>query len=297
MPGMPKTHANGIEIEYDVFGESGGDPLLLVMGLGGQMIMWDEEFCEMLAGRGHRVVRYDNRDVGLSTKFGEAGAPNVLEAMQQAAQGQPIDAPYTLDDMADDAAGLLDALEINAAHVCGASMGGMIVQALTIRHPQRVRSMVSIMSTTGNPELPPAKPEAMQFLMTPPPTDRAGNIERAVQANRVIGSPGFPADEERLRERAARMYDRSFHPEGVSRQLLGIVASGSRTESLRQVTTPTLVIHGVDDPLVPVEGGMDTHRSIPGSELLLIDGMGHDLPRQAWPRIVDAIRSHTEKTR
>jgi pimeloyl-ACP methyl ester carboxylesterase len=240
-------------------------------------------------------VRYDNRDVGLSTKFDSAGIPNVMELMQQSAAGAPLDVPYTLDDMADDAAGLLDALGLESAHVCGASMGGMIAQTLAIRHGKRLRSLVSIMSSTGNPSLPPAKPEAMAVLMTPPPIDRAGSLDAAVRTWRTIGSPGFPFDEARIRERAGRFYDRSFYPQGIARQLAAILAHGSRVEKLSKVSAPTLVIHGAADPLVPIEGGRDTARAIPGAELLVIEGMGHDLPEGAWPQLVGAISEHTAK--
>jgi pimeloyl-ACP methyl ester carboxylesterase len=292
---MARARANGIEIEYDTFGARDGRPLLLVMGLGGQSLMWDEAFCEALAERGHFVVRFDNRDVGLSSKFGHAGVPNVMELMMKAASGQPLDVPYTLDDMADDAAGLLDALELETAHVCGASMGGMIVQTLAIRHPARLRSLVSIMSTTGDPSLPPAQPEAMAVLVTPPPADRAGSLDAAVRTWRTIGSPGFPFDEAKIRERAGRLYDRSFYPEGVVRQLAAILAHGNRAPKLREVATPALVIHGAADPLVPLAGGEHTARSIPGAELLVVEGMGHDLPEGAWPRIIGAISEHTAK--
>jgi pimeloyl-ACP methyl ester carboxylesterase len=292
---MARVRANGIEIEYDSFGSPSGRPLLLIMGLGGQMIMWDEGFCEALAERGHYVVRFDNRDVGLSTKFDAAGIPNVMELMQRAGGGERPAVPYTLDDMADDAAGLLDALGLDSVHVCGASMGGMIAQTVAIRHGGRMRSLVSIMSSTGNPSLPPAQPEAMAVLMTPPPTDRAGSLDAAVRTWRTIGSPGFPFDEARIRERAGRLYDRSFHPQGTARQLAAILAHGSRVEKLREVSAPTLVIHGAADPLVPLEGGRDTARSIPGAELLVIEGMGHDLPEGAWPTLVGAISEHTAK--
>jgi len=292
---MARVHANGIELEYDSFGAKSGRPLLLIMGLGGQSIMWDEGFCEALAARGHFVVRYDNRDVGLSTKFDAAGVPNPMELMMQSAAGKTPAVPYTLDDMADDAAGLLDALGLDSAHVCGASMGGMIAQTLAIRHGRRLRSLVSIMSSTGNPSLPQAKPEAMAVLMTPPPTDRAGSLDAAVRTWRTIGSPGFPFDEAKIRERAGRLYDRNFHPQGVARQLAAIVGHGSRVEKLKHVTTPTLVIHGAADPLVPLEGGRDTARAIPGAELLVIEGMGHDLPEGAWPQLVGAISEHTTK--
>jgi pimeloyl-ACP methyl ester carboxylesterase len=290
---MARVRANGIEIEYDTFGRENDRPLLLVMGLGGQSIMWDEGFCEGLAERGHFVVRYDNRDVGLSTKFDAHGLPNVLALMTGGASAGPV--PYTLDDMADDAAALLDALELDTAHVCGASMGGMIAQTLAIRHGRRVRSLVSIMSSTGNPSLPQAKPEAMAVLMSPPPTDRASSLDAAVRTWRTIGSPGFPFDETKIRERAGRLFDRSFHPQGVARQLAAILAHGSRVEKLRDVKAPTLVIHGAADPLVPLAGGEDTARAIPGAELLVIEGMGHDLPEGAWPRIVGAISEHTAK--
>jgi pimeloyl-ACP methyl ester carboxylesterase len=292
---MARVRANGIEIEYDSYGSEGDRPLLLIMGLGGQSIMWDEGFCEALAERGHYVVRYDNRDVGLSTKFDDAGVPNVIELMQQGAAGARPTVPYTLDDMADDAAGLLAALGLDSAHVCGASMGGMIAQTLAIRHGGRLRSLVSIMSSTGNPALPPAQPEAMAVLMAPPPTDRAGSLEAAVRTWRIIGSPGFPFDEARIRERAGRLYDRSFHPRGVARQLAAILAHGNRAPKLRELSTPTLVIRGAADPLVPLEGGRDTARAIPGAELLVIEGMGHDLPEGAWPQLVGAISEHTAK--
>jgi pimeloyl-ACP methyl ester carboxylesterase len=292
---MTRVRANGIEIEYDSFGSARGRPLLLIMGLGGQSLMWDEGFCEALAENGHHVVRYDNRDVGLSTKFDSAGIPNVVELMQQSAAGGRLSVPYTLDDMADDAAGLLDALGLESVHVCGASMGGMIAQTLAIRHGKRLRSLVSIMSSTGNPSLPPAKPEAMAVLMTPPPTDRAGSLDAAVRTWRTIGSPGFPFDEAKIRERAGRFYDRSFYPQGTARQLAAILAHGSRVEKLRGVSAPTLVIHGAADPLVPLEGGRDTARAIPGAELLVIEGMGHDLPEGAWPQLVGAISEHTAK--
>jgi pimeloyl-ACP methyl ester carboxylesterase len=292
---MTRVRANGIEIEYDSFGSAADRPLLLIMGLGGQSLMWDEGFCEALAERGQFVVRYDNRDVGLSTKFDSAGIPNVLELMQQSAAGAKLAVPYTLDDMADDAAGLLDALGLGTAHVCGASMGGMIAQTLAIRHGGRLRSLTSIMSSTGNPSLPPAKPEAMAVLMTPPPTDRAGSLDAAVRTWRTIGSPGFPFDEAEVRARSAALYDRSNHPAGQARQLAAIMAHGNRVPRLAGVRAPTLVIHGTDDPLVPVHGGRDTAEAIPGSELLLIPGMGHDLPRGLFPKLVDAISTHTQK--
>jgi pimeloyl-ACP methyl ester carboxylesterase len=292
---MANLPANGIQLEYETFGDRGAPPLLLVMGLGGQMLLWDDEFCDALAERGHFVVRFDNRDVGLSTKLDTAGVPNVLELMQRIASGQPGTAAYTLDDMADDAAALLSALELPSAHVCGASMGGMIAQTLAYRHPSRVRSLVSIMSSTGNPALPPAKPEAMAVLIAPPPTTREAAIEQGVSTWRVIGSPGFPFDEARIRARTALLYDRSHHPAGVARQLAAILCHGNRAPRLAAVKAPTLVIHGAADPLVPLAGGQDTAAAISGSELLVIEGMGHDLPPELWPRIVAAIAAHVER--
>jgi pimeloyl-ACP methyl ester carboxylesterase len=290
---MPQARANGIQLEYDTFGRASDAPLLLIMGLGAQMTLWDEEFCDLIAERGHYVVRFDNRDVGLSTKFDDRGVPDLAKIMAPGADRSS--APYTLDDMADDAAGLLDALRIERAHIVGASMGGMIAQTVAYRHAPKTRSLVSIMSSTGNPALPQAKPEAMAVLMVPRPTDRAGNVEASVQAAKVIGSPAYPADEARLRQRAGMMYDRAFTPLGTLRQMAAIFAHGNRAPRLAAVTAPTLVIHGLADPLVPVEGGRDTAKSIPGAQLLEIEGMGHDLPQALWTRLADAIAGHTQK--
>jgi len=292
---MPIARSNGIEIEYEVIGPRGNRPLLLVMGLGTQMIHWDDALCAQLVAAGHQVIRFDNRDVGGSTKIDGNGMPNVLAAMAAASRGAKVDAPYRLSDMAADAAGLLDALDIEAAHVVGASLGGMIAQTLALEHPGRVRTLTSIMSSTGHPDLPTATPAAAAALFQPAPPDRAGNIERAVRVFRAIGSPGFPFDETRVRERAARSYDRCFHPAGVARQMLAIVASGSRRDALRQLRVPTLVVHGADDPLVPLACGLDTAESIPGAELLIVEGMGHDLPRAAWPQLVDAVTQLTTR--
>ena len=292
---MPTARSNGIEIEYEVLGPPGNRPLLLVMGLGTQMIHWDDELCAQLVAHGHRVIRFDNRDVGCSTKLDGDGPPNVLAAMAAASRGAAVDAPYRLSDMAADAAGLLDALEIESAHVVGASLGGMIAQTLALEHPARVRTLTSIMSTTGHPDLPTATPDAAAALFQPAPPDREGNIERAVRVFRAIGSPGFPFDEGRVRERAARAYDRCFHPAGVARQMIAIVASGSRRDALRRLRMPTLVVHGADDPLIPLACGLDTAESIPGAELLIVEGMGHALPRAVWPRLVDAVTQLTSR--
>jgi pimeloyl-ACP methyl ester carboxylesterase len=289
---MPRIATNSVELEYETFGKAQAPAILLIMGLGAQMILWDEEFCEALAHRGYRVIRFDNRDVGLSTKLEHAGVPNVATALAAVAQGRPPSVAYTLRDMADDTAGLLGALGVGAAHVVGASMGGMIAQMLAIAHPERIRTLTSIMSTTGDPTLPPATPAAMRVLMTPAPTERVAFIEHHVEVSRVIGSPGFPFDEERVRARGARVFERGVSAAGVARQLVAILASGNRKSALSSVSAPTLVVHGTADPLVPIAAGRATAEAVPGAELLEIEGMGHDLPRQVWPRLVDAIAKH-----
>ena len=292
---MPNVTANGIQIEYETFGDSSSPPLILIMGLSAQMIFWYDEFCQLLADQNHYVIRFDNRGVGLSSKFEEAGVPNIMEAMTAALQGEKVESPYTLDDMADDSVGLLSSLGIDRAHICGASMGGMIAQTVGYRHPSRILSLISIMSTTGNPELPQPKPEVMEVLITPAPVEREANIEHGLKVWKIIGSPGFPFEEDLVRDVVTRSYDRCFYPQGMVRQMTAIMAHGNRKPFLGSITAPTLVIHGGDDPLVPVEGGKDTAQAIPGSELVIIDGMGHDLPRPAWTRMVDAIAAHTKK--
>jgi pimeloyl-ACP methyl ester carboxylesterase len=288
-----RARVNGIEIEYDVLGPADGRPLLLVMGLASQLIHWDDELCGMLVARGHRVIRFDNRDVGRSTKLDDLGVPQVLPLLAAIGRGEAVQAPYLLSDMAADAVGLLDALGIDAAHVVGASMGGMIAQTMAIEHPSRVRTLTSIMSTTGGRELPPARPEAMAVLLTPMPSDRAANVERAVTVFRTIGSTGFPFDADYVRRRAGLAFDRGVSPGGVARQLVAIVASGSRREALGRLRVPTLVVHGTTDPLVLLECGVDTADAIPGAQRLFIEGMGHDLPRGAWRQIVDAVTGLT----
>jgi pimeloyl-ACP methyl ester carboxylesterase len=265
------------------------------MGLGAQMIRWREAFCGLLADRGHYVVRFDNRDVGLSTKFGEHGPANALAIMQAVAAGEAVETAYSVDDMADDAAGLLDALGIDSAHVCGASMGGMIAQVLAIRHPQKVRSLTSIMSSTGAPDLPAADPEIAALLVQPPAPDRGGAIAATINTQRMIGGKGFEFDETAVRELAERSYDRCYYPEGMTRQLAAILAAPSRLEGLARLDVPTLVIHGSDDRLVPPECGRDTAERIPGAELLMIEGMGHDLPEPVWGRIADAVARNAQK--
>lgn len=293
---MSRVRVGRIDVEYEDLGRPDGRPLLLIMGLGAQMILWEDELCAALVERGHRVIRFDNRDVGQSTRLSDAGMPDMARAAGAFFAGLPVEAPYTLGDMAADAAGLLDALGIAAAHIAGASLGGMIAQTLAIERPHRVRSLTSIMSTTGRRELPPARPEAMAVLLSPTPADRDGYVERSVHVFRTIGSPGFPFDEERIRRLALRSWERGVSSDGPARQLLAAIASGSRHERLGAVRTPTLVFHGSDDPLMPVEHARDTAAAIAGAELVVVEGMGHDLPRPVWPRLVDAITQLTTRS-
>jgi pimeloyl-ACP methyl ester carboxylesterase len=289
--------ANGIDLCYDTFGDAKAPPLVLVMGLAAQMIAWDDEFCAALADRGFWVIRFDNRDIGLSTRLESLGVPNVPQLLQAHFAGQPVSAAYTLSDMARDVVGLLDALGIGSAHVVGASMGGAIAQTLAIEHPQRLRSLTSIMATSGDPSLPPPRPEALQLLLTPTPTDQAGYYQRYVQTWKVLRGPGFPLDEARDLERASQTFTRGLYPAGVARQMVAILASGSRKAALGKVRVPTLVIHGAADPLVPVECGIDVADTVPGAQRLIIEGMGHALPITLWPPIVDAIAGHAARAR
>jgi pimeloyl-ACP methyl ester carboxylesterase len=291
---MARAQANGIEIEYDTFGDPGDPALLLVMGFTAQMTLWDERFCEALAGTGRYVIRFDNRDCGLSTKLDgvHVDLMAVLGAVGTHTPLSPEGIPYLLHDMADDAFGLLDHLGIERAHIAGASMGGMIVQTMAIEHPERVLTMTSIMSTTGEPEYGQPHPDAIQALLTPPPTDRAAYIDSAAVTTKVFSSPRY-YDEAKTRERAAAAYDRSFYPEGAARQLAAIFASGDRAEGLRGLHVPTLVIHGRADTLITCSGGDRTAELVPGATLLMLNDMGHDLPEPLWPLIVDAIASHT----
>jgi pimeloyl-ACP methyl ester carboxylesterase len=284
--------ANSIEIAYETFGDPGDPAMLLIMGLGAQLIHWDPEFCELLASRGFFVVRFDNRDVGRSSRMKNAPVPELAAAFA----GDVSAATYTLDDMADDAVGLLDALEIDTAHVFGASMGGMIAQTVASRHPERVLSLASMMSTTGDRSVGQPTQAALAVLLAPSPPDRDSYIEFHVNAFKAIGSPDL-IDEEFLRRRAEATYDRSHYPDGVARQLLAVIASGDRTEALRAVNVPTLIIHGSADPLIQVSGGEATARAVPGAELLVIEGMGHDLPRQFWKQIVDALTANARRAR
>jgi pimeloyl-ACP methyl ester carboxylesterase len=284
--------ANGIDICYEIFGEASAEPLLLIMGLGGQMIHWDDEFCRQLAARGFRVVRFDNRDIGKSSHMSGGKRLTALELLKLRFLKVPVAAPYKLIDMARDTIGLMDALGIRTAHVVGASMGGMIAQEIAITFPERVRSLTSIMSTTGNPKVPGPTREASAMLMAPPPATKEEYFARFAQTWKVLRNGSFPEDEALDPARARRTYERGLNPPGVGRQLRAILASGSRKERLRSVKAPTLVIHGTVDPLVHPDGGKDTAASIPGAKLVMIERMGHALPIPMWPQIIDAIDKH-----
>jgi pimeloyl-ACP methyl ester carboxylesterase len=286
------ARANGIDICYDIFGDAGAEPMLLIMGLGAQMVLWDDAFCKQIAARGFRVIRFDNRDIGQSTKLSGGKRLTAVELLKLRFLKIPVAAPYRLRDMAEDTTGLMDVLGIKSAHLVGASMGGMIAQEIAISFPQRVRSLTSIMSTTGNPRIPPPTRAAAAMLMAPPPTTKDEYLARFAQTWKILRVGSFPQDEALDRARAERCFERGLNPAGVGRQLRAILASGSRKERLHTVRAPTLVIHGTVDPLVHPAGGKDTAASIPGAKLLMIAGMGHAVPIPMWPEIVDAIDKH-----
>ncbi|MFN9355907.1 MAG: alpha/beta fold hydrolase [Alphaproteobacteria bacterium] len=282
---MPRIKANGLNVEYETFGSRNDPAILLIMGFSAQMTMWPEALCTGLADRGYQVIRFDNRDIGLSDKLDHLGEVNVMEAFMKAASGQPVAAPYTLDDFAADSIGVLDALGVGKAHIVGASMGGMIAQLVAIRHPDRAHSLTSIMSTTGRRDLPPSSPEAMAVLTQPAPFERDARIAHTKKVWRIIGSQEpYAADDDELHRIAISVVDRApYHPPGIARQLVGILASPPRNEMLAGVKLPALVIHGANDPLVPVAGGKDTAASIPGARLKIIEGMGHDFTSKLVP--------------
>jgi pimeloyl-ACP methyl ester carboxylesterase len=280
-----------IDIAYERFGAPALPPVLLLMGLGTQMLGWPDGFCAALAARGMHVIRFDNRDIGLSSHLTGAPAPDVLAAFR----GDMSSASYRLSDMAADTVGLLDALGLDRAHLVGASMGGMIAQSVAIEHPARVRSLTSIMSSTGDRSVGQPSRRALAALLSPPAGTRAQAVDRTVAIVRVIGSPAFELDEPELRWRTAVAYDRAHDPVGVGRQLVAVAASGDRTAALGSVSVPTLVVHGAEDPLVNASGGRATARAIPGAELAVFDGMGHDLPRELWGEITRRIGALVER--
>ncbi len=287
---MPIASTARADICYETFGDPGDPAVVLIMGLGGQMIAWDAEFCEMLVDEGFFVVRFDNRDVGLSSCF-DGVEFDFSTAIGRALSGEKIDVPYTLSDMANDTVGLLDHLGIQRAHLVGVSMGGMIAQTIAAEYPERAASLTSIMSSTGSRRVGQPTPEAMAVLFDRPPDDRDGAIESSVRAQRVIGSPRH-FDEERTRALAGASYDRRFDPDGIGRQLAAIYAAGNRSDQVARIRCPTLVIHGTEDPLIDPSGGRHTAEVIDGARLVIIDGMAHDLPRPLWPEIVAAIGHH-----
>ena len=290
MPEQMCTVSGDVELCFETFGDPEAPALLLTMGLATQMLGWHEDLCAALADRGFHVIRFDNRDVGRSQRM--AGA---VPTLRQLLLRDRRAASYTLEDMAGDAAGLLDHLGIERAHVVGASMGGMIAQTMAARFPDRVLSLVSMMSNTGSRWTGQPSPRLYHVLLKPPPRDRERYKDHAVWVFSRIGSPGFERDEEDLRRIAAMSYDRGINPAGTSRQLAAIIHSGDRTALLREIKAPTLVIHGTDDRLVPPSGGRATARAIPGARLLLIEGLGHDIPRGAWPQLLDAIEHNAAR--
>ncbi len=289
---MARVKANGIEIEYETAGNKGDPALLLVMGLGAQMTIWPDTLFHGLAAAGYHVIRFDNRDTGLSTDFGAAGVPDIAAAVSRVMSGQKVEAPYYLKDMAADAIGLLDALGIERAHMVGASMGGMIVQIVAAQHPARTRSMVSIYSTSGRPGLPIGKPEALAMLSGQPegPT-REDKIKFGIKLRTVIGSPGYPTPPADMRAFVEKNVDRRWYPEGSARQYLSVIASGDRVELLKTIKVPTLVLHGEDDPLLPVACGRDVAALVPGSKIETFPGWGHDFPPGMIPTVIDRITS------
>jgi pimeloyl-ACP methyl ester carboxylesterase len=290
---LPETQSSGeqfadigaMQLCYETFGDDGAAPLLLIMGLATQMIWWEDGFCRQLAERGFWVTRFDNRDIGRSTILSDKPVPTRAQLFRR----DPKAASYALDDMAEDAARLLDHLHVASAHIVGVSMGGMIAQLLAIRYPKRVRSLVSIMSSTGNRRVGWSDPRLLPRLLRPPKLDRAGYIEDSIEARRIIGSKTYPAGDERVRALAERSFERGLHPDGGARHLAAIVTAPDRTPVLRRLNLPSTVIHGTADRLVRPSGGKATAAAIPGARLMLIDGMGHDVPPALWPRIIDAI--------
>ncbi|MGJ5180568.1 alpha/beta fold hydrolase [Bradyrhizobium oligotrophicum] len=286
------VRANGIDICYEIFGEPSAPPLLLIMGLGAQMIIWDDEFCEQLASRGFRVIRFDNRDIGQSSKLHGGRRLTPFELIKLRFFNIPVSAPYKLLDMAKDTVGLMEALDIKSAHLVGASMGGMIAQEIALSFPHHVRSLTSIMSTTGNPRIPPPTREVAMLLMAPPPKTKDEYIRRFQKTWRALRVGSFPEDEARDVALAERCFARGLNPAGVGRQLRAILASGSRKPRLHAVKAPTLVIHGTVDPLVHHTAGKDTAASIPNAKLLMIERMGHAITIPMWPQIITAIAEH-----
>lgn len=295
---MPKIKANGIEIEYDCFGNNDAEAVLLISGLGTQMIRWSETFCQILAEQGYRVIRFDNRDAGLSTHFDSASMPDLAAIADAVSRGETPNVPYTLFDMANDAVGLLDSLMIKRAHVVGRSMGGMIAQLLASKHAERVLSLVSIMSSTGNRDLPQASPAVMAAMTSPAPhplKDEQGYLTHCVAFSQVIAGRGYPFDESAQRDQALAEVKRAYNPSGFWRHIAAIAATGDLRSRLANISAPTLVLHGSDDPLVPPEAGKDTAANIKGAELLIVEGMGHDFPPSLFGFVAGVIADNARR--
>jgi pimeloyl-ACP methyl ester carboxylesterase len=296
---MPHVKANGLDIYYESHGPQKGEPILLIMGLGAQMSRWSPDMIGKLVGAGHRVIAFDNRDVGLTEKLEAAGAPDIREVVAAVTAGRPAPVAYTLDEMAADAAGLLEALDIERAHIVGASMGGMIAQLVAADFPERTASLTSIMSSTGNPNLPRAKPEAIARLNTPAPNpteNLEAFLDSSVEGAKVMGG-SYPVNEALVRAQALSDFHRSYYPVGFQRQYAGIMASPDRRPKLNTITAPTVVIHGDVDPLVPVEAGRDTAENIPGAELIIVPGVGHEMPAAVLDVFVDGILSAVARSK
>lgn len=292
---MPRVAANGLELQYESFGHLDDPVVLLIMGLGAQLIHWPDAYCEGIAARGYRVIRFDNREAGLSTRLDHLPTPNVTFAMLKVLTGRKPQAPYLLDDMALDALGLLDALDVAQAHIVGASLGGMIAQIIAAKHADRCLSLTSIMSTSGHRSVPLAKPALLARLgRRPKSNDREARIQHAMQTMRMIGSSSKPRPEAEIRDVCERAVDRAYYPPGVARQFMASLASGNRVRLLKTVTVPTLMIHGRDDPLVRVEGGIHTAELVPNAKLEILDDMGHDMPPPLIPRLVELTTDHLD---
>jgi len=294
---MPQVRANGIDIEYESFGRDGDPLILLIMGFAAQLILWPEALCLGLAAKGFRVVRFDNRDVGKSTHFASLAAPDSRALLAEIMAGRRPDVPYSLDDMADDAVGLMDALRVERAHIVGASMGGMIAQLVAINHPDRTKSLTSIMSTTGRRDLPAGNRETLSVLFQPPKSSsRDDLIDASMLVQKALSSPGFPASEAEMRSTAERRTDRApFDPGGLARQSAALIAAPPRNALLRELRCPTLVLHGADDPVIPAAAAKDTAESIPGAELVIVPGMGHDFAAALVPVYLKHIGDFVSK--
>jgi pimeloyl-ACP methyl ester carboxylesterase len=289
---MPHARSNGLDIYFESHGDEGAQPILLLMGMGSQLTRWQPSFYQPLVDAGHRIIVFDYRDVGLSDKLDGLGLPDMPAIMSAMRAGQPASPPYGLEDLAADAIGLLDALNVARSHVVGVSMGGMVAQIMATDYPRRILSLTSIMATTADPSLPPSKPEAMAVLTGRPPDpvqDLEGFLDNSVKLARVLGSPGFPTEDGLIRERALRDYRRQFYRPGGARHYAAIMAAADRSEKLKKLDIPVTVVHGADDPLLPVDAGYDTARKIPNAELKVIPGMGHDLPAQLHLNLAAAV--------